>query len=359
MTLFKRRISVLLAICFCLLAVSRGQPSIQRYFTGSGLGEFILEEEINRLAGHQEIGGLPVGVLQEAVFRSYSRWQIRQERTVAYRLEVFELLDPPGAFQLFSLWPRLTGQATGQWIRSPIDIRLGGRDITFWKSNFFLRVIPEGERNGLPLVEALNNLIRSEIVHPVTIDYLPEEDKVADSTEFYLGATSLSYNKRFPEPLLSQIGFEDEIEISYAAYQPDKSALFLVGYPTPALADKYFVEMQNELTDFFSTEGVFMKRSGILVALFIGPEEAAVKVLSEVRYSPAIRWIDEKENTLPEEYLTFFGLLTQTFFGIAIFILITLGAGLVVGIVRYEFLQLFPKLQRRKEMVRLNLDEER
>jgi len=357
MTLLER-ISLLLSICFCLIAVSPAQPSIQRYFTGSGLGEFILEEEINRLATDQEVGGLPVEVLQEAVLRSYSRWQIRQANAVAYRLHVFELLDAPGAFQLFSLWPRLTDQATGQWLRSPIDIRLGDGELTFWKANFFFRLVPEGERNGLELVEELNKLIRSDVAYPVTTYYLPEEGKVADSTELYLGARSLRYNERFPEPLLSQIGFEDEIEISYAAYQPDDSALFLVGYPTPALADQYFVEMQNELAGFFSREGVFLKRSGPLVALFIGPEEAAVKVLSDVRYSPAIRWIDEKEDGIAQEYLTFFGLLTQTFIGIGVFLVVTLVAGLIVGVLRYEFLELFPRLHRRGEMVRLNLDEE-
>lgn len=358
MILCKRATLLLVSIFFCLTAVPQGQPSIQRYFTGADLGEFILEEEINRLPGSEKVKGISVAVLEEAVFRTYSRWQIREEGTVTYRLEVFELLDPPGAFQLFSLWPRFSGQDTGQWIRSPIDIRLGQNEITFWKGNFFMRLLPEGNRNGLPLIEELNELIKTEVVHPVTTEYLPDLDRIPDSEKFYLGSASLRYNERFPEPLLSQIGFEDEIEISYAAYEPDDSALFIVGYPTPALADEYFIEMQNELTDFFSSEGVFIKRSGIMVALFIGPEEAAINVLSEVRYDPTIRWIDEKEQTLPEEYLTFFGLLTQTFFGIAVFILITLGAGLVVGLARYEFIQLFPRLQRRKEMVRLKLGEE-
>jgi hypothetical protein len=102
-----------------------------------------------------------------------------------------------------------------------------------------------------------------------------------------------------------------------------------------------------------------MKRAGVLIALLVGPEASAQRILPQVEYSPTVKWLYVKESdTYTGEVISFLGLLTKTILGTGVFILLIVGAGLVAGLIRYAVLRRFPRLKRRKDMVRLNLDLE-
>jgi hypothetical protein len=213
------------------------------------------------------------------------------------------------------------------------------------------------------LPQEFSTLVKDCLAHislenllPVSISHLPEEDLIAESVRFYLGAESLALNEHFPEPLLTEIGFADRIEIAVGQYQPGGESLFLVGYPTPKLAAAYFIKLQDRLQGFFSEQGVYMKRAGVLICIFVGPEHRAHVILPRVKYAPTIKWLYEKRLDTSSETLTFLGLITKTILGTGVFILVILGTGLVLGLVRYEVLRRFPGFMGKKEMVRLNLD---
>jgi len=355
-----------LILLFSLLTVpTAAEPSIQRFFPEFSGHRFVMLNEVNRLDQGVSIGPFTPQILEESLFRSYSRWQVERSEKKGYFLEVYDLLDTSGAFSLLTLWPHF--QKGTDW--TPLNLPVGNRfrpgEGVFWRGNYLFTVkatsggsLSVGEFSQI--VQIFYENISLENLYPVTRSFLPEDGLDTSSIQFYLGSSALSLNERFPEPLLEEIGFVDRIEIAFARYGAEGSSLFLVGYPTPALADEYFVRLQDGLKDFFSKEGVFMKRSGLLIALFIGSESSAQQVLGQFQYTPNIKWLSKTEtetDTYTGEVISFLGLLTKTILGTGVFVLLILGAGLVVGLIRYGFLRRYPRLTKKKEMVRLNLGE--
>lgn len=285
--------------------------------------------------------------------RSYSRWRLDD-----IRLEVFETPDPAGAYQLFRLWPTLRGQDAARLSNLQLHHLLVDDRLLVWRGNFLLSLSGRSAGELIQTATRLSELIRIENELPVTTTHLPKEGMLPGSDRFYLGPNALALNSDFPEPLLETIGLEDHIEVASARYQPDGRSLFLIGYPTVDLARAYAVEIQDRLHDYFVDEGLYMKRSGLLIALFDGPWEQAESILTAVQYRPRIDWIEDTDPWAKREgeVRTFFGLLTQTFIGIGFALLMALGAGIVVGLARYEFLRRFPTVGGRREMIRLNLD---
>ncbi|HUV14743.1 MAG TPA: DUF6599 family protein [Acidobacteriota bacterium] len=340
---------------------AQAEPSIQAYFSELDAYSFSMQSEIDSPGDDTRLKPFSAPILVEAGFQGFSAWEVRAGGG-RLRLDVFQMQDPLGAYELFTLWPDLAPASDLVKIETPTGALFSPSEAIFWRGYYFCHVRP---RAGSRLTEEIITeiigdfveVIETENLLPVSVSHLPGEQLVPGSTRFYLGAEALSLNEHFPEPLLKEIGLEDRIEIAFTQYEPGNHSLFLVGYPTPALAEDYFVRLQNRLQSFFSAEGVYLKRAGVVICIFIGPEERAREVLSKVEYTPTIKWLYEKKRDPSAENLSFLGLITQTFFGIGVFLLLILGTGLVTGLVRYEALQRFPQLTRRKEMVRLGLDD--
>jgi len=322
---------------------------------------FSLQSEIESPDDDARLKPFSAAILAEAEFQGFSEWEVLRNAGGQLRLNVFQMQDPLGAFSLFTLWPELVPESGLVKIDAPLGAYFSPSDAIFWRGYYFCHVRP---RAGARLTEEILTeligdfveVIETENLLPVSVSHLPEEQLLPGSTRFYLGAESLALNDHFPEPLLREIGLEDRIEIAFAQYEPGNHSLFLIGYPTPALADDYFIRLQNRLQGFFSEEGVYLKRAGVVICIFIGPEERAREVLSRVEYTATIKWLYQKKRDPSAENISFLGLVTQTILGIGVFLLLILGAGFVTGLVRYEALQRFPQLTKRKEMVRLRLE---
>lgn len=344
------------------------EPSIQRFFPMLGDHRFVMLEEITRFEETAKIGPYSPAILKESLLVSYSRWQFSTPRGKAYRLSVFESQDPSGAFSLLTLWSRLEKRDDWTTLDLPVGNSFRPGEGVFWKGKYLIRLTSEpGETFTISdfseVVILFSSKLPVENLYPVSVSHLPSDGLIRSSVEFYLGSASLSVNERFPEPLLKEIGFVDKIEIAFGRYESGDSSLFLVGYPTPALADEYFIRLQQGLGQFFSSEGIYMKRAGVLIALFVGSEDSAREVLGRVNYTPSIKWLhkpktEEQPDSYTQEVVSFLGLLTQTILGTGVFILLIVGLGLVAGLVRYAILRRFPALRKPKEMVRLHIDEE-
>jgi hypothetical protein len=358
-----------------LFSIAGGQaaPAIQEFFPSLEGYSFSLLTEIDSPGNTTHLEPFSEPLLVEAGFQGYSSWDLRMSGSPQLRIEVFQMTDPLGAYELFTLWPDLADDSDLVQLDLPIGVRFSPSEAILWRGYYFCRVRPQTRS---PLTEEILarivgdflEAIETENLLPVSVSHLPQEQLVPGSIRFYLGAEGLSLNERFPEPLLREIGLEDKIEIAFARYEPGDHSLFLVGYPTPALADDYSIRLQNRLQGFFSAEGVYLKRAGVVICLFIGPEEQAREVLLRVEYTPrevllrveytpTIKWLYEKKRDPSAENITFLGLITQTILGIGVFLLLILGAGFATGLARYEVLRRYPQLTRRKEMVRLNLGE--
>jgi hypothetical protein len=338
------------------------EADIQRYLSSIEGYRFVIEQEKTSIDETVTGQYLNRAILEEAGFTSYSSWQVIPDSGPQTRIQIHELVDTKGAFQLLSHWPVPGNSQNSEALDLPIRAHLNSREGVFWRGKFFFRVTSSRGGELLPeefsrLVKLFYRAVTMENRLPVSITHLPDKDIRTDSVRLYLGEKTLQENKRFPAPLLRQIGLEDKIEIAYAEYGENRDPLFLVGYPTVALAKDYVIQMQESLQDFFSEEGVYIKRTGVLVGIFPGPEDRAMEILNLVNYEPEIQWLhEEKEESRFSETMTFLGLITQTILGIGVFLILILGTGLSFGLVRYEILRRFPKIFRKDKMVRLELD---
>ena len=344
---------------------SLADVTIKQYFSSLDGYRFDNLEEVTRIEDQPLIGSLDVPLLDEYGLLAYSRWHLRQPGTQGspvVELEVHEMLDPPGAFGIFSLLNR--ADPSGERLELPVENFYRDARLSFWRGPYALQLSQKGSGPADPqllrgIASNLVEVIPLLNVHPVTVLYLPQHDLIQKSISFYLGRNSLSLNPDFPTHLIPIIGFEDKAEVTYARYGPEDSALFLLGYPTPALAEDYFQRLYSLLQSHISSTGIYMKRSGLLVSLLIGPQEQAEKILSNVTYTPSIKWIYEKRNrpTLRDDAITFLGMVRRVGLGTVCFIFLSLGGGALMGFFRHHLLERYLPWSGRGGMIRLNINE--
>ena len=364
MKLNKRFVVYPLILAAALLSIQAmlAEPSIQRYFPEFENTRFVLTDEQTTAAKAQVKGPFPVEFLDEARLSSLSSWKMTDEKNIVYDLQVWEVLDSLGAYELYTHWPLYSGLQQHNRLSAPAGNWFNPEKSVFWRGNFFISASRSDQSPLQPEeLSALINKFTSGInllnVLPVTISHLPEEGISSASPLFYLGSETLKRNSLFPEPLLIDIGFNDRIEIAYAAYGPEENPLFLIGYPTHELAREYSARIRADLDGYFSDQSVFLKRTGLLVAIFTGPEDLAVEVLNQVSYAPTIQYIQKKdEEPRPSATGTFLGLITQAILGTGTFIILIIIVGFFAGVLRYQIFQRYPEFVKRNDSIRLNLD---
>jgi hypothetical protein len=136
--------------------------------------------------------------------------------------------------------------------------------------------IPDSDEFEGLLVQ-LKNVERSAL--PTLIQYLPEEDLIANSERYILGPVTL---ERFlPQVSPSLAAFHLAAEGQQGRYQTPAGELTLTifSYPTPNIA-------RERQEAFLRLPGVMAKRAGSLVAVIVSPPDpdAAERILARVRY---------------------------------------------------------------------------
>jgi len=337
-----------------------GEPAIQRYFPQFEDSRFVLVNELTSLDEAAEKGPFPIEFLEEAKLSSLSSWEVTWSSGESYQIMVWEVLDDLGAYQLYTHWPSLSSRPESRRVSAPVGNWYSPDESVFWRGNFLIsisggRSLQEDEFTSL--VKAFVENITLPNLLPVTISHLPEEEISGKTPLFYLGSGTLKTNQEFPEPLLRDIGFSDRIEIASAEYGPDQNPLFLIGYPTHELAREYSAQIKADLDGYFSSEPVFLKRSGLLVAVFKGPDDLAIKILDQVNYTPTIQYFQKKEDEpAPSATKTFLGLITKAILGTGTFIVFIIIFGFFAGLLRYQIIERFPKFVKRNDSIRLKLD---
>ena len=337
------------------------QPAIEPYLATIKEVDFRKIEEFPALQSRGP-GRFSIKVLQEYGLLSYSRWKVRPEGKSGVNpfqatvMEVYELQDSPGAFGIFTLW-----DAPGESLDLPVENSYQNRELLFWRGSFVFHLSGSSREQLRDLSHLLLGAIPLINIYPLTVVHLPQEGLIRHSIRFYVGEVSFAQSPNFPRSLLNRLGFEDPIEVATARYSPEGHFLFLIGYPTTALAADHFVKLQNGLQEHFSPQGIYMKKVGVLVGIFLGPEAEAHRILGEIDYSPGVKWVYEKQLG-PEELekkrgklVNFLGLVRQAFIGTALFILFTLGCGLLSGAIRYQVIRRYPHIHAQEELVQLRL----
>ncbi len=350
-----------LLIAFFTAFTCFAQPAIEPYLATIKGVDF---QKVGELAEPQaqRLGPFSANVLQEYGLLSYSHWKVRPEAepdavpSQVADMEVYQLQNSPHAFGFFTLW-----NAPGERLDLPVENYYQHRELLFWRGSFVFH-ISESPREWLQdLSRRLIRAVPQINIYPLTVVHLPQENLIRKSIRFHIGKSSFAQSRHFPRSLASKLGFEDQIEVATAQYAPEGHSLFLVGYPTTALAADHFVKLQNALQDHLSPQGIYMKKVGVLVSLFFGPEAEARQVLGGVEYSPGVKWIYEKQPG-PEdlekkrgEVMNFLGLVRGTFIATFVLIVLTLLVGIVAGLVRYQVLKRYPGIDKLETMVQLKL----
>ena len=363
-----RSFFVVLLLALSIPSATRAQVPVDQYFSQIENYQFKELTEISTTEKQAGIGPYSQVILDEYILLSYSRWAVQPEAALQshpLELEIYEMKDTLGAFGMFSIWPSLLEEASLERLDLSVDNYSSVHGLIFWRGAYFFHLSdPDPGTNSNPspfdLAHALIDTIPQLNLHPVTVIHLPKEGLIRESIRFYLGKSSFALNENFPEALAAEIGFDKQIEVTLARYTDDGHELFLVGYPTPSLAAYHFVKLQNAMQDYFSTEGVYMKRSGLIVSIFFGPEARAQEILPKIHYLPTITWLYRKDPDAAEltrtNITSILGFLKQTSAFIVVFVFLSLGLGVTAGFARFGLLKRFPQLLKKGDLIQLKLN---
>ncbi|MCY3776124.1 MAG: hypothetical protein OXH11_09080 [Candidatus Aminicenantes bacterium] len=331
---------------------------VQRYLERLSGYRFHLLEKSGGL--ERAAGDFSRPVLEEYALQSYSRWRLQGSGDSSLVMEVHETLHQQGAFGLYRL-DSLLRPGTRDRLELPVENRYREGSCIFWRGPFLFRLTaragPQARDRLKAAVAALVEAIPIVNLHPVTVLHLPRQDLVTESVGIYLGPAALAYNDRFPDPLMDKIGFQDRVEVAFADYGPEVGSLFLLAYPTPSVAADYFLELQNSLHSFFSPDGIYIKRSGLLLAVFLGTESRAQAVLGEVQWAPAVKWVHDRTVQVEPagEARSFLDMLLRTALATVCFIVGSLGFGCLLGYIWHRIDERFPVWSSRNDAIHLNL----
>ena len=302
-------------------------------------------------------------ILKEYGFIEFTRWEIHPGDAI---LEVYEMKDTQAAFGVFSIW-EIGKRKLGNRIPIGIENLQIGNSVAFWRGHyFFILISPISTDKVISVFPVrLKKAIDERNLHPASVFQLPTRNLIRSSIRFYLGRKAMDQNPIIPSQLSSTLGFEDNAEVSFATYKPNGFGLLLVAYPTASVANKYAIKIQDFLQSMISKNGIYMKRSGPLLGLFLGPLDAATEVLENLQYQANVKWVYEKDFVLRKiekkrsEVVTFLGVISQSVVSTGILILIVFVLGLSTGLLRVVIIRMFPNLRYRHENIYLNLGSQK
>ncbi len=362
-----RSLFVVLLVAHSIPAAARAQTTVNQYFPLIEDYQFGKLAEISATEKQAGIGPFSPILLDEYILLSYSRWAVRHEATLSsppLELEIYEMKDTLGAFGLFSIWPSLLEEAPQERLDLSVDNYSSVHGLTFWRGNYFFHLRePDPGLSSSPslsdLATGLIDAIPLLNLHPITVLHLPKEGLIRESIRFYLGESSFALNEDFPEALAAEIGFDKQVEVTLARYAENGQDHFLLGYPTAALAEDHFLRLHNALQGYFSDEGVYMKRTGLIVSIFFGPEMRAQEILAKIIHLPTIKWLYQKDQDAEDMRATitsFLGLLRETSTFIVVFLSLSVVFGVTAGFARFEILRRFPEFFKKGEPIQLKLN---
>src|SRR5262249_32031272 len=135
-------------------------------------------------------------------------------------------------------------------------------------------------------------------------------------------------------------GLADGAEAVLADYQfrEDHARLLLLYYPTQQLAKKYLDSGYRAYTAQKPQQSVFYRRDGPQVALILGARSAenATSLLEKISYVSTVSW-DPKAQPLSVARM-----MLNIFTYIGVMLTLTLGAGLLFGVIRILLRRFFP-----------------
>ncbi|MBI4465485.1 MAG: hypothetical protein HY647_12335 [Acidobacteria bacterium] len=220
--------------------------------------------------------------------REYTRGDARLTATL------WQMRDASGSFGLYTFYrtPEMEISETED------QMALGADRLLLRRGLYVLdaRGAPLSADDARLLLAKVPSLTGAQALLPPLLAYLPQENRVANSTRYLLGSAAL---KRLDTHLpASTLGFELGAEVALAQYriQGRLVRMVLVSYPTPQLASEKLRSFQQlpivSETDPDTGAKVFLQRKGSLLCFVLDSPnlEAAEELLRQVRYQSVVTW---------------------------------------------------------------------
>ena len=211
-------------------------------------------------------------------------------------IEVFTLLDSLAAYSLLTL----LGENPVQPGPPGDAFTAGNNSFLFARGRIFVRVLGKGDTGELleksaAIVGAKTEHI-SGVGRPGLIDYFPSDGYDASSLRYFPSQDAYKTWAGGKKP--DYIDTNGDMEIATARYfVENRSGTFsLMKFPTPELAEEYYDELAAPAVP--NGLSIYARRAGPLVACLEGDFDpvSANRLLSEVRFSYSLHWINDDGN---------------------------------------------------------------
>jgi hypothetical protein len=275
-------------------------------------------------------------------------------RTLAIKLARFN--DASGAYGAYSFYraPEMAPESIAEQSAS------NNQRVLFLRGNFlvdatFDHITPMSGGELRELASLLPAATGAAANLPSVINYLPKRGAVPNTAKYVAGPVGLSRVSATLTP--DQVDFGTGAEIATAQYKTQQGTadLFLISYPTPAIAG---IRLRSVEQWHPSNGPVYSKRSGPVVAVVTGSASAdeARDLLASVNYDADVTW---NENTYMDKKNNLGSLLVNIIVLTVIIIGLALVAGLAFGGLRVMMQRLFPDRSFGKsneaDIIRLNI----
>ncbi len=283
-------------------------------------------------------------LLKEYGFNDFEMAQyVKPDRRLS--LKVIRFNDASGAYGAYTFYraPEMAAESIGDQSAS------NNERVLFLRGNFlvdarFDHITPMSGGELREFASSLPAQTGASANLPSILNYLPKQNLVANSIKYVSGPVGLSRVTSTLPP--EQVDFSTGAEIATAQYKTSQGTadLFLVSYPTPAVAAIRLrsIEQWHPGTPGSNQPAVYSKRTGPVVAVLTGPisNDEAQPLLASVNYDADVTW---NENTYFDKKNNIGSLLVNIIMLTVIIIGLALVAGLAFGGLRVMARRFFPE----------------
>jgi len=315
--------------------------------------EVTLDEALEDSAGLSRIDG--GALFSDVGFQKYARRVYSVGEAGAISVEIVTLLDSRAAYSVLTLL-RTGGIQDGP----PGDaFTTAGGEIRFSQGKRWVRIHGRGAPDDLPkrvAISVSNRIGGRRLKPPSLVSHMPVTGYDASSLRYYPSKTAFESHSGSTAVYLRT---DADFEIAQSRYSVDgrSGILSLLSFPTAEVAEEYY----SGLTGGETGGKTYAKMAGPIVGVLEGSFDPAVadRILSDIRFSYSVRWIEDKPKTIwgvPAGILT---TVVKSLFFVAILCGVSIVAGIGFAAFRVMLREHFPKHSpdspERTELTRLRM----
>jgi hypothetical protein len=235
-------------------------------------------------------------LFEDVGFEKYERRSYSAGNSSSVSIEVISLKDSRAAYSLLTLFRESTLQngPPGDAFTTTAD------GIRFAKNRKWVRIQASGIQADLlkRIADSMSDRIgRDRQTAPSLVSHLPKLGFEASSLRYFPGLKSFETYSRKEARIFQKLNVDMEIAQAHYSLENGTGNLSLLSFPTIQVAEECFTELTASKPAEKIANSMYAKNVGPMVALLKGSFDpsTADKILSSIRYSSSVRWIEENK----------------------------------------------------------------